>query len=646
MTASPPSLRQLSAIPALPALAFLALLPGEAQADVEPPATPAEHYAELLAEEPEGAAVVVDGAVGGTLKPEEMTNELHTTFGRLDLPYYIVVTPFLGPGSAVGDEKIAPALHDRLGSDGVYAVMGPQGSVLEIESYGVEADTDTALHVALTDPGLRYDDPATEVAEVIVAALENPAAAEELQAERERPWPFRADVLAGLHPSRPDGPETLGFLVGAVGGAAVAVGGWQVWRLARRGRLRPAAAVGVGAVAVAVGAVSAPAGWVAAAPAGDHETPDAEESARMEEPYVISTGRVAHVARALGDDPLYVDPLVRLPREGLDDVAEEIGRAPVPVYAAVVPLDADDESGGDHEVLAAALASLAEREGVYLVAGRDVGGATGVGAATHGLGADYSFAFAMQRIEAADPAGALHQAVAALDDVELTGGGSYTPQFTEQELGIPAPRMERYWAEGVAPGLFAFGLLVAPAAIALVWLLLYARKMWRGGGTVVGDRALRRLAGRETARLRALLARPDGGPPEALLPQADAALLTLDGRPRTLDLLGVVVLARRVLAEAEDAGGSRREPCAVNPLHTWATERSRTRVGRNGNAKVCARCAALRPEVRSAGVLRLRSGGTAHAYDSKPNDPWIRHRFGADAPASMVEALLKEHHVS
>ncbi|MDT0302454.1 hypothetical protein [Streptomonospora wellingtoniae] len=649
MNDAPSPLQRLSVIPAVVALAFLVLLvlpPGEARADIEPPVTAAEHYAELLSEEPEGAAVVVDGAVGGTLTPEEMTGDLHSVFGELGLPYYVVVTPFLGPGSEAGTATIASALHDRLGSDGVYAVLEPRGSALEVEAYGVEADTETALHLAITDPDLRYDDPAPDVAEVLVAALKDPDAAEEARAQRQWPWPFRADTFEGLNPSRPDGPESIGFLSGAVGGAAVAFGVWWLWRPARRGRLLPAAAIGVGTAVVAVGAVTAPTVWVAAAPVGGYERLDAEELARMEEPYVVSTERAARIARALEADPLYVDPLVRLPRDGLDSAAGGIGDAPVPVYAAVVPLDTDDEAGGDHEVLAAAIAALAQREGVYLVAGRGIGDTTNVGAAVHGFGTDYSFGYAMRGIEADTPAGALRKAVAALDEVELTPGGSHVPQFADQEPSTPAPRMERYWVDGVLLGLSTYGLLVTPAAIALGWLALYALRAWRGGGRVVGESALRRLARRETTRLRALLADRSGDLPEELLPQADAALLTMEARPRPLDLLGVVVLARRVAAEAEDPGAAPREPCATNPLHAWAVERDRNPRSRTGKDKVCAHCAALPPKSRAARVLRLRADGTAHAYDGKPNDPWIRHRFGADAPAAMVQALLKEHHVS
>ncbi|MFD0773581.1 hypothetical protein ACFQZ2_06525, partial [Streptomonospora algeriensis] len=240
MNDGPRAVLRLSAIPALLALAVFALLPGEASAAAEPPVTPpvtpAEHYTELLAEEPEGAAVVVDGAIGGALRPEEMTDRLHTVFGGLGMPYYVVVSPFLGASSEIADGKIAPALHDRLGAAGLYVVLAPQGRALEIEAYGVEADTETALHVALTDPDLRYDDPATEVAEVIVEALENPAVAEELRAERERFWLLREETWAELDPGNPGGPENLGFLVGALGGAALAGGGWWVWRLARHRR--------------------------------------------------------------------------------------------------------------------------------------------------------------------------------------------------------------------------------------------------------------------------------------------------------------------------------------------------------------------------------------------------------------------------
>lgn len=588
---------------------------------------------------------MVDGAVGGTVPPEEMAEELHETFGDLGLPYYVVVTPFLGAGSEVGLQEIVPAVHDRLGSDGLYVVMEPEGRPLEVEAYGVEADATAAMDAANADPELDYDSPATDVAEVMAAALADPAVAEDLLAEQQRFWLFRADTLADFHPSRRDGPENFGFLVGAVGGATVVAGGWWVWRLVRRGRGRTAAVVGVGAVVVAAGAVSGPAGWVAGAPVGEHEVIGAEERARMEEPYVVSTGRVEHVAERLAEEPVYVDPLVQLPREGLDGVAETMPDAPVPVYAAVVPLGNGDESGGDHEVLAAALAAVAEREGVYLVVGRGTGEVASVGAATYGLGADYSFSSSLQRIEGDSPADALNQAVAALDEVELTPGGEYTPRFAEYEPSPPPPRMERYWVEGVAPGFLMFGLLVGPAVIGLVWLAVYALRVWRGGGRIVGDRVLRRLATRETGRLRALLARREGDLPEELLPQADAALLVMDADPGTLDLLGVVVLARRVLAEAENPTATGQGPCAVNPLHPWATERG-SGAGRSGQANLCADCAARGSDARAARTLRLRSGSTAHPYDSKPSNPWIRNRFGAENPRRMVEALLKEHHVS
>ncbi|WP_131097976.1 hypothetical protein [Streptomonospora litoralis] len=636
----------MSAIPALLALAVLALLPGEASADGEKAVTPAEHYAELLAEEPEGAAVAVDGAIGGALEPEEMTDDLHTVFGGLGLPYYVVVSPFLGWGAEIAEGKIAASLHDRLGADGLYVVLEPQGRALEVEAYGVDADTETALHVALTHPELPYDAPATEVAGVIVDALKDPSIADELRAERETFWLLREETWADLHPSGPDGPESLGFLLGAVGGAAVAVGGWGAWRLARHRRSGRATTVGLSAVVVAAGVVIAPGAWVAAAPVADYEKPDPEDVARTQPPYVVSTARAAHIAEELGEDPLYVDPLLQLPRAGLDEEAAEFGGAPVPVYAAVVPLSSNDESGGDHEVLAAAVASLAEREGVYLVVGRGIGDTVSVGAAAHGLKTGYSLDSEMYEADADNPAAALRKAVAALDEVDFASGGTYIPGFADSEPGTPEPRMVRYWGEGVALGFLVYGLFVAPAAIAGVWLGLYGFRVWRGGGRVVGDSVLRRLAQREAERLRALLARREGGFPEELLPQADAALLTLDAQPRTLDMLGVVVLARRLLAEAEEPAATRREPCAVNPLHPWATERGRPRERSGSRPRVCVRCAQLSPEARSARVLRLRSRTTAHAYNSHPADPWIRYRFGADDPAAMVEALLKEQHVS
>ncbi|WP_053619577.1 hypothetical protein [Nocardiopsis sp. NRRL B-16309] len=620
---------------------------------IQAPVTPAEYYAGLLAAQPEDAAVVVDPAIGGLAEPAEVTEAVHAAFGPLGVPYQVVVTPFAGIGGMAVSGEMVPALHDRLGTDGIYVLLPPEGRPLEVRAYGVDVPVDAGTRAV--DAGLDYDAPAADVARVLAEAMADPAVADALEAEAERAeaapeaW---ADFLEDIDPTRFNGPENLGFLAGTVAGILVTAGGWAVWLALRRGRGAVAATTAAGAVALAAAAVVVPYPYVLDAPVGGHEIPDPLELVRMEEPYVVSTGRVEHIAERLAGDPLYVDPLNPQPRDGLEEVAATLSDGSVPVYAAVVNLDSDDEAEGDPDILAAALASVAGREGIYLVAGPAFDASSvQVGAAAHGVEVD-SFALwsPIYDIEEPTPALAVDAAVTALREeaeMEPAQDARFTPQFADDEPILPGPRSERYWSGGLWGGLLLVGPLVAAAVIGSYYLtVLLVRNLRSGAGrTVLGPRALRRIARRETRRLRTLLSARGDRVPEAYMPQAEAALILMDRGVEGLDLLGTAVLARRVTAAAENPGADDLGPCLVNPLHPAATQRRGTRLDPSGSGALCAACAELTDDQRQTRVLRLRTRTTAHSYLKSPKDPWIQHRFGADRPRTLVDLLLKEDRV-
>jgi hypothetical protein len=620
-----------------------------------PPATPAEHYARLLAEQPEGAGVVVDPASGGLAPPDEVAEAVHAAFGALDVPYQAVVTPFAGPGSTVATGSVLPALHDRLGADGLYVLLPPEGAPIEVSAYGVDLPVDAALRAVRADPALDYDAPAADVAGVLADALADPGLADVLEAERasaERVPEAWTEFWEDIDPTRHNGPENLGFLAGGVAGCVLCVGGWIVWRTLSRGRTGLAITTAGGAVVLAVAAVVAPYPYVMGVPVGGHEVPDPKELVRQEEPYVLSTARVEHIAERLAEEPLYVDPLSPQPRDGLAEVAATLSEGPVPVYAAVVNLSDGDESEGDPEVLAAALASVSGREGIYLVAGPEFDAtAVDLGAAAHGLEVDaYALWSPVYDIDEPTPARALDAAVAALraeTEAEVSAGAEFTPQFAEYGPTLPGPRSERYWSGGLWGAMLLIGPLAAAAVIGAFYLIALLARNVRGGSgwTVLGPGALRRVAARETRRLRALLSGPGDRVPDALMPQAEAALMLTDRGAEGLDLLGAAVMARRVVAAVEHPGAEDLGPCLVNPLHPAATTREDTCLDRGGTGALCAACAALTDDQRRARVLRLRTGSRAHSYLKNPKDPWIRHRFGADKPRALVDLLLKEDRV-
>ncbi|WP_304450794.1 hypothetical protein [Nocardiopsis sp. YSL2] len=644
----------LSPAVAVAAAVVLTASPVAADTSADTPTTPAEYYARLLAEQPEGAAVVVDPASGGLTDPAETAEAVHAAFGALDVPYQVVVTPFTGPGSA-GFSRVLPALHDRLGADGIYVLLPPEGRPDEVRAYGVDLPVQAGMRAVDADPDLGYDAPAADVARVFAAALADPALAEGMAAEQERAeavpeaW---TEFLDDIDPTRFNGPENLGFLAGSTAGLLLSAGGWIVWLTLRGGRRRIAVATAAGAAVLAGAAVVAPYAYVMSAPEGGHEIPDPLELVRLEEPYVFSTGRIEHIAERLAEDPLYVDPLNPQSREGLAEVAATLSEGPVPVYAAVVNLSGEDESGGDPEVLAAALASVSGREGLYLVAGPDFGvSTTEVGAAAEGVEVDASALWReVYDIEEPTPARALDTAVTALraeTEAVVSGGAEYTPRFADDEPNLPGPRSERYWSDGLWGGMLLVGPLVVATVIGSYYLVvLLVRNLRSGGGpTVRGPRALRRVAERETGRLRTLLSTRGDRVPDTLMPQAETALILMDRGVEGLDLLGAAVLARRVVAAAENPGADDLGPCLVNPLHPPATRRADTRLDRTGSGALCAACAELTDDERESRVLRLRTRSTAHSYLKSPKDPWIRHRFGADRPQELVELLLKEDRV-
>ncbi|MBE2999583.1 hypothetical protein IDM40_12820 [Nocardiopsis sp. HNM0947] len=600
---------------------------------IEHTPTPAEHYAELLAEEPEDAAVVVDGATGGTVPPDELAEGVHAAFEPLGVPYYVVVTPFVGAGSPGGTDEILPAVHDRLGADGLYVLLPPSGGFTEVLTHGVGLSEDDA-RTAVYDADL-YGVPAHDVARTMAAGLAGDA-----------PPPVEADdaedgFLAGLHPTANNGPENLGLLVGTAGGALLVIGGVLAWRAGSGGRPGPASAAVLLPLTAFAAAVVGTYTYTVNEPPGGSEVVSPEDLVRTEEPYVASTARVERIAATFAGSPLHVDPLAGMDREGLTELPDRLEEASVPVYAAVVPLATDDETEGNAEVLAAALASVAEEDGVYLVVGPGVE-TPDVGASVKGLEIDaYSLWSAATLIEETTPAAALEQAVAEMDQLEFTPGDGFEPSFADADPILPGPRSERYWVEGLVPGALVVGPLLGAAAVGLAALGLYMVRRQRGqiASPVLSRGALRRTAARETARLRDLLDRSPEQVPDAFMPQAEIALLYAECTDDELGLLGSAVLARRVLTAAHDPEAS-TEPCTVNPLHPFAAEHRRTRIT-GGKAPLCAECARLGDAVRSERVLRLRSRTTAHPYRAAPKSPWIRHRFGAHDPERMTGTLLE-----
>ncbi|MFD6952539.1 hypothetical protein A6A08_08110 [Nocardiopsis sp. TSRI0078] len=660
-------LRLRTPVPVLSFLSPLALLPllAAAPASAEPESdlrayeegvTPATHYAALLSEQPEGAAVVVDEALSGRYDTDRLEADLHSAFGELGVPYHVVASPFPGTGAEWGGEML-PSLHDRLGEEGIYVHIRPESAWIEAEAHGVDLPVDAATSAVAKEPGVDHKTPVDELAEHYAAALVDPGVEERAAREWEHESEPTAweELLGELDPTSSVGPGNTGFMAGTGAGAVLALGCYAAWRLARRPRSGgPRARVYAGALALVLPLTAAvallPLSRTLSAPPGGAEVPDPVEEARSEPPYVPSAVRVRRLARELAQAPapLYVDPLAPVPLEGLAGTAARIADAPVPVRAVVMPMDGTDEFGGDPEVLAHALASVSGEDAVYVVvSGRSHEGSVEVGAFPVGVGIGaHTLWSAVNGVEEPTPARAIEAVLDLVADTETSPEADDAPYFAEEPVYVPATRTQRYFSEGFLPGLLFLGPLAALLlAGAVLGPLALARAIQRQRWRSPSSRSLRALAGRERARLGSLLSSGRAAHvPRSLMPQIEAALMVMDGDPDDLDLVGVVAVSRRVHAVLEAPGAPADGAlCAVNPLHGPARGLHGSGVTGGTVAPLCRGCAGLPRKEQEANVLRVRDrGGAWRSYLSLDDRTWVRHRFGARSPGRMVKRLVEE----
>ncbi|USY17717.1 hypothetical protein NE857_20560 [Nocardiopsis exhalans] len=641
----------------------MAAAPARADTGAATP-TPAEHVAALMAEQEQGEAVVVSELLAGEYDTEALEEQLRAEFGRLDTPFHVFAAPDL---NAVRDEDaFLAALQDRLGEEGLYVYLKDGYTVVRAAATpGFNLPVRDAATVVMNSGEVDHGSALPEVAGAYVDAL----TASDLSARAEearRSWELPAasgtaasgadeadapsawqEFLAEVDPNSGVGPENTGFLASLVAGALLGIGG-TVFVLARQGGGgRQARITGrwwaAGSVLAAVAVVAAGAVHVLAAPSdtGDIEDEGGARS-RTEPPYVQSTVRVDRLVREWESDPLYVDPLSSLAPERVEGLREEVADAPVPVLVAVVPMSGSDESGGDPDILAHALAYAVAQDGAYVVAEAWDGRA---GVALRGVDADpVSLREAMggrqwENPEEADPTGGILEALAG---ARLDPGSEPTvPDAVGSPVAEePTPtRLERYVSEGFLPGLLVIGPLAGVLLCGALALVVYLVRLLLSAP----GRRLRPLAHREAGRAAAAIREAVDHPgADAAVRDADTALTVLGGDPDELDLVGVVVLSRRVLDRlAGEEVGSPGAVCMVNPLHGSSQGQGATELpGGGGRLPMCGRC--LRRADRFRLPLRVAVGtrwGVSHL--SLRERGWVRTRYGTRGRL-RAERLLEE----
>ncbi|MFB8761884.1 hypothetical protein [Nocardiopsis alba] len=635
---------------------------GPAYADPESfKPSPTEHFAGLIAEEPEGAAIVVDDSLAGDYDLADLERSLRDSFDRLDVPYYVVATS-VPAGTTMGGGFLA-GLQDRVGEPGLYVHLSPQQSRVQAMARQVDLPLVEVERVLAKERVFTIYTPLDTMADTFVDTL----TASDLAERAEVRWSDTLPVTWWLESRFGDlrldsgsmrGPARLGELTGAVAGTTVTL--WLLLGAVRYGRRQRAEKAGyTGALpgdralgrgrflVLGIGTAVVVTSLVHLSTA----TMPWEEQQRgptppQVGPYVASTTRVARIAEELAEEPLYVDPLAQVGVQDLNGIDGRLTGFDVPVYIAVLPMSRTDESGGDPEVLAYALHHVMDRDGVFVVVDDTADESPVVEAALFGA-------------EAEDPYGlwdvtghrfdqSVDQALVEL--LDWVGGVSpapgQRPETPDWALDRAEPpyepsRWEKFFSGGFTGALFLAGPLTAAVLLGAAGAALRLR----GRLSAVPGRALRPRADRAVRQaIRALESAPQdlrgrGG----AMREIDTALAVLAGEPDELDLVGVIVLAERAMRRlAPDSGvvtDVDARLCEINPLHGQAVRR-----GPEHGGPLCASCVALGERERDERTLRVAASGGGRLPHGESNRRWVTTDYGTRGRLE-AEDLLKEPHV-
>ncbi|NLU66894.1 hypothetical protein [Streptomyces sp. HNM0574] len=627
-------------------LAALTLLSSGA-ATAAPGAGPDESQTAYLAERlRENPVYVTDQAPRVT--PRSSAPAFAEQAKRTGVPTYVMVLP---SGVTAGQTDLLPAVHDRLGKDGLYLLLNDRGYQTEAAAFGVDVPYEEAGRAALYESP--HDATSLEYLTRFVDILRlGPAGAEARAESAERKYgvdsgnePERAYVTAW---EREEQSRLTGLLLGGVPVLVVGLG----WCVRRRGRrvLHPLLLVGVaGASALAIG--------FGASAAFDQKRGTGAPPPTAED----MRARTDRVVAGLRESPVYVDPESPRPFSGaqLRTLTAHAEKSRVPVRVVVVPSASDDPEGGSVEWFARGLhRQLAEdggRDGaVYLLSDprRPHVEIVNFGVRLDDSGLqkidDAAFDDAQRESRKAEAEGGTGDAsglFARVDGVidELGTLGSGPPG--EPYLGLPPETPDE---ENYVPSLFS-GDLTSAAWEGAAWAAALSglvaavsagvRRSRAGTGEKRGPAApsgprapgagsLRRTARRELAELREEFDRQGEHLPDAARVRAwdclDAASLLADrdadgavdkdaDQPTLIAAVALLRVARAALStKPSDEAALPPYFCGVDPLHGPATGTRnvrRTRGKRRGQRRqVCAECAALADDpgtARTLGETRL-----------------------------------------
>ncbi|WNI17976.1 hypothetical protein [Actinacidiphila sp. ITFR-21] len=635
----------------LMAAAVLALGAGRAAAEPADAAPQSERLAAALRSNPVYVTDQLPRRVPRSTAPRFAALARHT-----GVPTYVLVLPEQGSRA----DTLLGTVHDRLGRDGLYVLVGPLG-VANARAFGVAAPAEDAFTIALY--GLPYDaGPLRSFQEFTDAVASGPDKAAARAAQLRKRYGGTNREVADFYldsTGRADQSFLTGLVLAGVPLTVLLLGWYAVRRRARAlagadgpggwngkgGRAGRGGKAGKGGKdegeksgGGGAGRRSGPAGAAVlgvtavlalAIGAGAPRLFDQSLDSPAPRPTQADlTARVDRVAAGLARASVYTDPespqqLDAATLAGLDRRIAAF--TPGPIRIAVVPQLTDDESAGDTEAFVTALHRRLGEDGVYVVAD-PLGGTIDV--YVYGLRLDAGYGTLLpaaigydQTYQADD-----HRLGARLD--QLMTYLVKVPRTTSAAEGPdePAPALDDHRLPGLYHGDFWPGLVMGALGAALLLALTAGTRgsvaaIRRRRAAVPGRRAAPRAPSRPSAGYLARAARrevdalaagfaaadPSAATRARVWEYLDAAVLLTADNASPADRTAAIVLARAGQAALD--GHPYNHCCAVNPLHGRA-EKAPAQLRKGAGAAPDRRrlCAACRATAVHPLTLPARSG--------------------------------------
>ncbi|MER7708154.1 hypothetical protein ABTX81_35350 [Kitasatospora sp. NPDC097605] len=574
---------------------------------------------ERLAEELRRSPVYVSAAQPRRL-PRSLAPEIAAVAERTGVPTYVLALPD-------GDAALLALVHDRLGADGLYVLIGDYGHITA-SAFGVDVPVDDARRISLYGTPYGAEPLAAFKSFVDAVASGKDRAAAKAQEVYDRYHDSDRKRLYISSTDRQNQNLLLGLAVVVIPGLVLALGLRLSLRRSRSSGAAPGRGSGpkptvsldkepqapraarrpgsgrrrLGLLPVTLLATAAAVfGVVHYAPTA---FPQVVDSPQLNVTQADLDARVDEIAAGLTADPVYQDPsgpdaltAAELPaiRQRLTELAPK-----GPVHIVVTPTGSDDETDHDGDLLLALIHERTGRDGVYIL----VDPLTGViGLDSYGTGQDTRRRFSRVPAEVRYAYGGAKGLSAAprLDQVlDAVAAAEPKPGYDPAERRTTLPPLHdnrlpalfsNDFGAGVGLGVMLLGvlLLLAWAAPATVRAVIRSRRDRATGSPpqqtrprhstpLPSLRHLRAWAGEDVRELAAQLAAADQDAPGRTRAWdcLDAAQLLADSggqRPdepaEAGDLAAVVVLARAGLAALR--GHPHPAVCRLNPLHGEAT---------------------------------------------------------------------------